>query len=117
MAQPNFLPDVWTKRINDILAQQSAHIESMFGPIRKGHHLPLTESQLRQFEDFKLRYNAIVAEGEAKGYLDYDRDGGVFFTTPHGERVWDESEEEFAARHAAWVADSPTVTFPAATDK
>jgi hypothetical protein len=116
MAQPNFLPDVWTKKLNDILAQQSAHIESMFGPVRKGHHLPLTESQLRQFEDFKLRYNAIVAEGEAKGYLDYDRDSGAFFTTPYGDRVWDETEEEFAARHAEWVANSPTVTFPAATD-
>jgi hypothetical protein len=116
MAQPNFLPDVWTKKLADTWAQQSAYIESMFGPVRKGHHLPLTESQLRQFEDFKLRYNAIVAEGEAKGYLDYDRDGGAFFTTPYGERVWDETEEEFAARHAEWVANGPTVTFPAATD-
>lgn len=111
MAQSNFVPNVWAEAVkNHIL---NSPMTDLFGPTRRGHHLPLTEAQLRQFEDFKLRYNAIVAEGDAKGYLGYEHEGGAYFTTPYGELVWDESEEEFAARRAEWEAShNGPVTFP-----
>lgn len=113
-----FVPDVWHRAMLDRLeraADRSRSIwASLTGPVRESHLEPLPEAMKRQYTDFEQRWNAILAEGEAKGFLVWYREEGPVATEPAGVRVFDESEEDFAVRRAEWEAGLPKgpVTFP-----
>lgn len=66
-------------------------------PSRKGHFEPAAEQEAQEFAAWKAQYDRVLTIGFEKGWLvgGYEPDE---VSEPHGPWVWDETEEEYAAR-------------------
>jgi len=75
-----------------------------FGEMDRRHHFesrPLTESEMQPQRDWIDKFEALVSEGKAHGWMGYDEESGPFaepLKTQEYTRVWDESEADHAER-------------------
>jgi hypothetical protein len=85
--------------------RMSEEIYSMkYGPEaarrRTIEEIPTHPELLAAFDEYKARYDALIDEGEEKGFLEHGPDGDVY---PHIERVsrrttWEEPWEDYQKR-------------------
>lgn len=83
-------------------------------PHRQGHREPPTAEDIAEFEAWKAQIKPLLDKGWDRGWLEatYDDGDQIVEAAPH-RWVFDESQEDYDRRYAAWKALQPErVTFP-----
>lgn len=104
-----FLKGIYVPKIAEQMARESAMIDRLFGPRRKGHYerVPFTDAMREEWSAKIAEWEALTKIGTDEGWLEeYSGEGPYPVDLPNlvsiqGEWVYDESEEDFEARKSA----------------